>query len=1092
MVAEGPERVLDAAASYLAEALPRVARGAKEEKFKIECEKLLGPVLVSLGVSLDPSYEKRTVLNGLSDALYGRLIIEYETPGTLARPGGLKHAVEQLEGYMTGEAAVYGERAPEVMSKFLGVALDGVSIAFVEYLRDPVSPSAAPESLPGSQLALFPLTYGLAGNFRSSIAYPVSTESIRLFLVYLRSLSRHSLTAENLAQHFGPGSGVAEAVVNAFAASIRTHSTPLVETLFASWRQVFGVIYGEALTKPSQHLGDLKSLYGIRGGGDLHELLFAVHSYYALLTKIIAAELASLQPGSFTASPAQQMAVASSGELFDLLRDLEDGSLFRQLGIANFLEGDYFGWYLKAWNADLAKSLSSIASQLAQFEPATSELRSDETRDLLKRLYQYLMPDSLRHDLGEYYTPDWLVEFLLDSAGIDGAPERTYLDPACGSGSFLVSLIRRMKEQGVRRKLDPKVVAHSVVANLAGFDINPLAVITARTNFLFALGPELRRYLPHFSVPIYLCDSLMKPAQTNDEGSRGWLLRHSVGDFVVPQELVDRSTWESLAELLEDAVTRDLDAAWVIGRLESGANLGGASVQFIETTLGRLKELHSEDKDRVWARILKNNLAPLFVGPRDYVVGNPPWIRWQYLSREYRNQTIDLWRRYGLFSLKGYGARLGGGEKDLSALFVYACADAYLRDQGVLAFVITQTVFRAKGAAEGFRRFRLGETGASLKVMGVDDLSSVQPFEDAGNLTTVLVLRKGEPTTYPVPYRVWAKKGAARLDPTASVQSAMDRLTSQVSYATPVDGGVGPWRIGEAGVGSGVPVGAYSARLGVRADPYGVFLVRIARDLGDGLVLIENLPKLGKTKLRTVQAAIEKQTLYPTVAGRHVERWHVRDSGIYLVFVQDPARQRGLAEDFLKRERGRTFDYLAGFRTELLAVGSAVVRELREEGPFYSMYSVTEETLAPYKVAWPRMTNHMQACVISSVFDDSLGKRPLLPTETVAFIPLLVEREAHYLCALLNSTPVGRDLSSFSAAGRGFASPSVLRHLPLPRYEATALQERLADLSIEAHARPASFGANRQQELDALVADCFAAYGVAEAAAAINGAEHAP
>ena len=36
----------------------------------------------------------------------------------------------------------------------------------------------------------------------------------------------------------------------------------------------------------------------------------------------------------------------------------------------------------------------------------------------LKKLYQYLVPKQLRHDLGEYYTPDWLAERLLNQLGL--------------------------------------------------------------------------------------------------------------------------------------------------------------------------------------------------------------------------------------------------------------------------------------------------------------------------------------------------------------------------------------------------------------------------------------------------------------------------------------------------------------------------------------------------------------------------------------------------------------------------------------------------------------------------------------------------
>ena len=106
-------------------------------------------------------------------------------------------------------------------------------------------------------------------------------------------------------------------------------------------------------------------------------------------------------------------------------------------------------------------------------------------------------------------------------------------------------------------------------------------------------------------------------------------------------------------------------------------------------------------------------LNPPECAPFDYLAGNPPWVRWDYLPSEYREATLPLWKRYGLFSLKGFEARLGAGKKDLSMLFTYAAADFYLKPGGTLAFLITQEVFKSKAAGEGFRRFRLGGRGRS-------------------------------------------------------------------------------------------------------------------------------------------------------------------------------------------------------------------------------------------------------------------------------------------------------------------------------------------------------------------------------------------
>ena len=75
-------------------------------------------------------------------------------------------------------------------------------------------------------------------------------------------------------------------------------------------------------------------------------------------------------------------------------------------------------------------------------------------------------------------------------------------------------------------------------------------------------------------------------------------------------------------------------------------------------------------------------------------------------------------------------------------LMLYAAADLYLKAAGRLGFVITQTAFQTRGAGDGFRRFRIGADGCPLRVLRVDDLAQFQPFEDASNWTSVIILEK--------------------------------------------------------------------------------------------------------------------------------------------------------------------------------------------------------------------------------------------------------------------------------------------------------------------------------------------------------------
>ena len=73
--------------------------------------------------------------------------------------------------------------------------------------------------------------------------------------------------------------------------------------------------------------------------------------------------------------------------------------------------------------------------------------------------------------------------------------------------------------------------------------------------------------------------------------------------------------------------------------------------------------------------------------------------------------------------------------------------------------------------------------------------------------------------------------------------------------------------------------------------------------------------------------------------------------------VQDPEARHGYNEKWLKREYPLTYRYLLGFRSVLES--RAAYKKYHAEGghPFYSMFNISEDTFAPYKVAWRRMGN---------------------------------------------------------------------------------------------------------------------------------------
>jgi len=303
-------------------------------------------------------------------------------------------------------------------SKFVGVGFDGEKIFFVKYKGD--------RNI--AKIELNPKDFVLIG------PYHFNEQTARTLLIHLRALARLPLTAENLAKKFGPESELAPKMVSALANALeywgdQTH----IRTFFNEWKRLFGIVYGEQFTGGHQEkeAETLSKLYNVGAETDFQELLFSVHTYFAFLMKLIAAEILALRETSFSSSFASHLVHVSDDELKSKLSDIENGGVYARKGITNFLEGDFFRWYLTAMDSpELKEAVREIARGLSEFEPATSTLDAASTRDLLKKLYQYLVPQKIRHRLGEYYTPDWLAELLLNEVGYDGNNFKRFLDPA--------------------------------------------------------------------------------------------------------------------------------------------------------------------------------------------------------------------------------------------------------------------------------------------------------------------------------------------------------------------------------------------------------------------------------------------------------------------------------------------------------------------------------------------------------------------------------------------------------------------------------------------------------------------------------------
>ncbi len=222
-------------------------------------------------------------------------------------------------------------------------------------------------------------------------------------------------------------------------------------------------------------------------------------------------------------------------------------------------------------------------------------------------------------------------------------------------------------------------------------------------------------------------------------------------------------------------------------------------------------------------------------------------------------------------------------------------------------------------------------------------------------------------------------------------------------------------------------------RLGATSEPYGVFWLEICQILSDKSLIVRNLPEKGKRKIQQLEERIESDLVFPAVRGSDVKRWSAIPK-IYILMPQDPKECAPFPEPMMKKKWPRTYGYLLHFKNVLLSRGSKTVREFAERTAFYAMFGIGPYTVAPYKVIWKRMSNDLCASVISQ-FKTPFGYKQIIPTDTTSLFAFKSEEEAHYLCAILNSKTIGDFIKSFSSAGRGFGSPSVMSHLCIPEFD---------------------------------------------------------
>ncbi|RHO53511.1 hypothetical protein DW094_11290 [Ruminococcaceae bacterium AM07-15] len=963
-----------------------------EEQFKIKAEGTLERLCRSRDIFWNSyTYEHRFKSgNRRIDAVHGSTIIEYELPCSFksSENAQLRHARMQAEEY----AELLSKEEGRHINKYSLVAWDGETITFG-------------------------CTSGDKFVWESARAFDALC--LNRLLALIADGGRPLVSPMLLKQFVGPDTEVGRRLLpvlfRAICQACGASSTTRTKLIYTEWARLFGQVDGTETERLARYLENASRTHGTDYTSAPQAYVFALSTYIALVAKTCAVYA--------LASQSDDIPTLSSGPR-EFLKNIESGEYFKMFGIENMLGTDFFSWYLgDDINKELDQPLGLLLERLRTIDFNVAKKSPESIRDLFKGLYMEFTPAPMRHALGEYYTPDWLASHVMETAGWN--PRQSLLDPTCGSGTFIL--------EGLRRRLEiasPTTPARKLLDGLYGFDLNPLAVLTARASIVVFLSGRFNPSDPVL-LPVFLADAINTADPSDGVFTHSILTEKGVRTFSIPVSLAESPEFFSTMDQLRICIDAGLGCKDTMESLCAISNtvceLNNFDSRILMQTIESLIDLHQNHWNGIWCLILFDRIEAGCVKNVDLVVGNPPWVKWSHLPRPYAEFIKPMCDRMDIFSEDVW---VGGIQSDISTVVTYHALERFVKKGGSLAFLITGTVFKNE-SSQGFRRWKLRTANGvePMTVEIVEDYAPLRPFEGVANWPTLLLIRRNNQTTnYPVRYRRFdgVQRGA-----TPNLSSYEDL------QAIPVPGtDAGPWLVGTKDemrvwpeLFNAAGNSNYRARKGITTDVNGIFFVDIQPVADHRFVSITNDPCKGRRRDVVKKSAIvEKDDIFPLLRGRDVQRFCAKPQPEQCVIVP----QRGMfGDETLPATRPRTFKFLSQFRT-ILEQRSSYKRFQRGK-PFWSIWSTGDYTFAPYKVVWKEMSGcGFVAAYVGSC--DLCGEAKIvIPDHKVYFVPTQSEDEAAYLTSFLNSRMVADAINAYSSALS--LGTSVTDYLNIPLFD---------------------------------------------------------
>ncbi|MBD2720139.1 N-6 DNA methylase [Synechococcus sp. FACHB-909] len=653
--------------------------------------------------------------------------------------------------------------------------------------------------------------------------------------------------------------------------------------------------------------------------------------------------------------------------------------------------GTLFGW-LECITLASPIELDALLSTSNWQYSNKSSVAIKQFSNFLARLYQEVMPPQLRHLLGEYYTPSWLIDYAIGNAHREIERDKRnlhVLDPAVGSGGFLAHYAADLADSG-----------QSIEARLCGFDINPVAVLFCTANLRYARA-VLSGSCVRIEFDVRLADSVVDPVIDYEAPLLFSPHAYSInlfGNLVVNDESLVEATQEIVSNLC---------------LLSNDKNL------FRVSLLNYIDDFFSATKNQ----------------NADVLVGNPPWISWDGLSPIYRERVAPQWSTSSLFTSKGWNAKVAAGKTDFSSLFVYRSAERFASPNAIMIFVLPLSLFQSRLSGQGFRSFKTS-SGRSFRLIRLDDFSKVKVFPDAVNRTSLGVFRLDGCVSFPIQYNRWARSNNGQFtneEATGGPINPRDPTSPIVQYDK-----------GSSSLDVNIGKSDYRARGGVNTGGANTILqLNLLAERGE-FVTIQNTGKSRRSSSKIITAEVESAVVFPLLCGTDMKKWKACPSKRILL-MYDPAHPKKAIQANIARELyPKAFSFLCQFKSSL---------ESRKEyhrwgcsGPFYEVYRIGPYTFSPIKVVWQH-TGYKRSLNIS-VLDDS-GDQITIPDQKAIIIPCESSEEAHYICAFLGSDVVSGILNRYLGTD---ASTHIMDYISMRKYNSQSVNHlELSSLSVTAH-----------------------------------------